>query len=56
MWSKKQAEAIDRGEAPPPPRDLSQASSVDEWAVFDDTDDVVDLLQTLAQYNVCHRH
>jgi hypothetical protein len=41
VWSKKQAEAIDRGEAPPPPRDLSQASSVDEWGVFDDTDDAV---------------
>ena len=25
-------------------------------AYLDDTDDVVDLLQTLAQYNVCHRH
>lgn len=25
-------------------------------AYLDDTDDVVNLLQTLAQYNVCHRH
>jgi len=25
-------------------------------AYLDDTDDVVDLLQTLAQYNVCHRY
>ena len=25
-------------------------------AYLDDTEDVIDLLQTLAQYNVCHRH